>query len=219
VTPPAGEVLNLLAECSPVVGCSDAGERRLVCDLGDSVRAESCGLQAAIRLRGEVGLYIGGQPAGPCGVEEVLRHIGCKTPQVSQELGWLTIAHLLGRKQLADALASQWGQPTHQLGPQCGVTVPFGRRDDDVLDLLGISVVQLRDDMKEFSGLAPDTGQGKLRLGRSAQNGGSRTATLDTSAGGEMSSVFIFRRGHQCGDVVAQDTHVLARMFAAARKV
>jgi hypothetical protein len=55
-----GEVLNLLAECSPVVGCSDAGERRLGCDLGDAVCAERCGFQAALRLTGEVGLYIGG---------------------------------------------------------------------------------------------------------------------------------------------------------------
>jgi hypothetical protein len=35
--------------------------------------------------------------------------------------------------------------------------------------------------------------------GRSAQNGGSRTATLDTSAGGELSAASMFHRGHQCG--------------------
>jgi hypothetical protein len=37
--------------------------------------------------------------------------------------------------------------------------------------------------------------------GRSAQNSGSRTATLDTSAGGELSAASMLRRGHQCGDV------------------
>jgi hypothetical protein len=35
--------------------------------------------------------------------------------------------------------------------------------------------------------------------GRSAQNGGSRTATFDTSAGGELSAASMLRRGHQCG--------------------
>jgi hypothetical protein len=37
------------------------------------------------------------------------------------------------------------------------------------------------------------------KAGRSAQNGGSRTATLDTSAGGELSATSMVRRGHQCG--------------------
>jgi hypothetical protein len=73
--------------------------------------------------------------------------------------------HLLCRKQLWDVLTSRGGQPTHQLRPQCAVRVPFGPRDDDVLDLRGISVVQLRDDVKEFSCFAADDGQEKLRLG------------------------------------------------------
>jgi hypothetical protein len=34
---------------------------------------------------------------------------------------------------------------------------------------------------------------------RSAQNDGSRTATLDTSAGGELSAASMLLRGHQCG--------------------
>jgi hypothetical protein len=34
--------------------------------------------------------------------------------------------------------------------------------------------------------------------GRSAQNSGSRTVTLDTSAGGELSATSMLRRGHQC---------------------
>jgi hypothetical protein len=35
--------------------------------------------------------------------------------------------------------------------------------------------------------------------GRSAQNGGSRMATLDISAGWVTSAASILRRGHQCG--------------------
>jgi hypothetical protein len=35
--------------------------------------------------------------------------------------------------------------------------------------------------------------------GRSVQNGGSRTATLDTSAGGELSASSMLRRGRQFG--------------------
>jgi hypothetical protein len=34
---------------------------------------------------------------------------------------------------------------------------------------------------------------------RSAQNGGSRTATLDVLAGADLSAVSILPRGHQCG--------------------
>jgi hypothetical protein len=35
--------------------------------------------------------------------------------------------------------------------------------------------------------------------GRSAQNGGSPTDTLDTSVGGELSAASMLTRGHQCG--------------------
>jgi hypothetical protein len=35
--------------------------------------------------------------------------------------------------------------------------------------------------------------------GSSAQNGGRRTATLDTSAGGELSATSMVRRSHQYG--------------------
>jgi hypothetical protein len=35
--------------------------------------------------------------------------------------------------------------------------------------------------------------------GRSAQNGGSRMATLDISAGGKPSAVSMLCQGHQCG--------------------
>jgi hypothetical protein len=55
--------------------------------------------------------------------------------------------------------------------------------------------------------------------GRSAQNGGSRTATVDTSVGAELSVVcIVLCRGHQCGilsitDVALvdgwRDNHVL----------
>jgi hypothetical protein len=43
--------------------------------------------------------------------------------------------------------------------------------------------------------------------GRSAHNGGSRTATLDTSTGCEPSATSMLRRGHQCGMSVFVDNH------------
>jgi hypothetical protein len=43
--------------------------------------------------------------------------------------------------------------------------------------------------------------------GRSAQNGGSRTAPLDTYAGSELSATSMLRRGHQCGMSVFVDNH------------
>jgi hypothetical protein len=42
--------------------------------------------------------------------------------------------------------------------------------------------------------------------GRSAQNDGSRTATLDTSAGCELSVVSMLRRGQQCGMSICEET-------------
>jgi hypothetical protein len=44
--------------------------------------------------------------------------------------------------------------------------------------------------------------------GRSGQNGGSRTATLDISADGVLSAVFMLRRGSPVWDVDARDTRV-----------
>jgi hypothetical protein len=51
--------------------------------------------------------------------------------------------------------------------------------------------------------------------GRSAQNGESRTATLDTSAGGELSAASTLRRGRQCGLTDVRGTHVLTALFSA----
>jgi hypothetical protein len=42
--------------------------------------------------------------------------------------------------------------------------------------------------------------------GRSAQNGGSRTATLDTSAGSELCAASVLRRGHPCGMSILAET-------------
>jgi hypothetical protein len=49
-------------------------------------------------LAGEDGMYVGGLPAGPDGVEEVFWHVGCKAPEVPQKLGRLMAAHLLERE-------------------------------------------------------------------------------------------------------------------------
>jgi hypothetical protein len=55
------------------------------------------------------------------------------------------------------------------------------------------------------------------RAGRSAQNGGSRTATLDISAGWVPSAASILRRGHQCGITRTHtETFVLTLKRAAA---
>jgi hypothetical protein len=109
-------------------------------------------------------------------------------------------AHLLQRKELADALLSQGGQPPHQFGLQRGVGVSSGG------EMMSSTSMAYRWSSCETtwsllipakvncaSGWANDTG------GRSAQHGGSCTATLDISAGDELSIVSTLRRGHQCG--------------------
>jgi hypothetical protein len=52
--------------------------------------------------------------------------------------------NLLERENPVRALLPREGQPFQQLGPQLGVWVLLGWRDDDVLHLCGVSLVQLR---------------------------------------------------------------------------
>jgi hypothetical protein len=56
---PAGEFLDLLHECG-IGRLTKASERRLRCDLGDAIRVVGCGVQAALAVPSEDGLYIGG---------------------------------------------------------------------------------------------------------------------------------------------------------------
>jgi hypothetical protein len=70
-----------------------------------------------------------------------------------------------------DALLCRGGQPLHELGPQCGIGVSFGRRGDDFFHLRGLPLVQLRDHVKELDPLAADTSQEKLPLGLDEPDG------------------------------------------------
>jgi hypothetical protein len=100
----AGEVSDLLPQGTVARGWINASERRLGFDVGDAVRTEGCGLQVVFVLAGEEALYIAGQPAGPDASDDIVRHVWCETPEVSQELGRLAIANFLDREELPDAL-------------------------------------------------------------------------------------------------------------------
>jgi hypothetical protein len=65
-------------------------------------------------------------------VEEVFWHVWGEASEVPQVQGRLAVAHL-ELKKLVDELLSRRGQPPHQLCPERGVGVWFGRRGDDVL--------------------------------------------------------------------------------------
>jgi hypothetical protein len=67
-------------------------------------------------------------------------------------------------KELADALLSRRGQLPRELGLQCGVGALFRWRGDNVLQFRGASLVQLRNNVKEFEPLAVDTGEKKIAL-------------------------------------------------------
>jgi hypothetical protein len=56
----AREVVDLLQKCGVVGWWTNASERRLGCNLWDAVRTAGCGVQAALLLTGENGLYVGG---------------------------------------------------------------------------------------------------------------------------------------------------------------
>jgi hypothetical protein len=82
------------------------------------------------------------------------------------------------------------GEQPHQLGPQRGVGFSFWRRGNDILYSRGTPVVQLRDHIAELGLLAADASAwANHTAGYSAQNSGSRMATLGTSAGGLRSVV------------------------------
>jgi hypothetical protein len=127
-------------------------------------------------------------------VEEIIQHIWGNAPEVPQELEWLMVVHLLERQKLANALLYREGQSVYQLGPQHGVRSSCGRE---------VMMVQLRYLMVEFAFLIADTGHGTSTwanhtAGRSTQNAGIRTATMDISTG-ELPALSTSRWGHQCG--------------------
>jgi hypothetical protein len=97
-------------------------------------------------------------------VEEVASHFWGETPEMSEKLRWLAVAHLLERKKLANVLLSPEGEPPHQLGPHGGVKVSLRQRCDDILYFQCVPVVQLRDHIVELCFLTADVGQGKLCL-------------------------------------------------------
>ena len=76
-----------------------------------------------------------------------------------QELQRLTVAHLLDRDELMDALLLQGGQPPHKLGPERGIGVMFGLRSDDVRNACRITLVQLRYCVIKFGFFIPYVGQ------------------------------------------------------------
>jgi hypothetical protein len=55
----AGDFVGLLQKCG-VRGWTNASDRRLGCHLEDAVRTAGCGVQAALLLTGEGGLYVVG---------------------------------------------------------------------------------------------------------------------------------------------------------------
>lgn len=154
----SGEVLYFFPECG-VGRWPHASERRLRCSLSDAVCAAGGGFQTAIILAGEYGPYVGRQPTGPDGAQDILGHVGGEGSEMPQELRRFTVTHLLDRDELVDALLLRGGQPPHELGPERGVGIMFGRRGDDVRDACRITLVQLRDCVIKFRLFVSDVGQ------------------------------------------------------------
>jgi hypothetical protein len=71
-----------------------------------------------------------------------------------KKLGWLAVPHFLMHEELANALVPGGGQPSHQLGLQCCVLVPFWWRGGNILHLRSVPVIQLRNDVAVLCSLA-----------------------------------------------------------------
>jgi hypothetical protein len=102
--------------------------------------------------------------SGPDGSQEVVRQVRGEASELSQELRRLAIAHLLKRDYPVSALLPREGQPFQQLGSRLGLWVLLGRRGDDIPQLCGVSLVQLRYGIMGFCPLTADAGQRILRL-------------------------------------------------------
>jgi hypothetical protein len=127
---------------------------------------------------------------------------------VPEKLERLAVANL-ELKELAVALLSIGGQQPHQLGPHRREGVSCRRTGHDILYFRDVPVVELRDYIAGSGLLAADVGKVNCAsawanhiAGPLAQNGRSRTASLDILAGVELSAVFILCRGHQYGTSV-----------------
>jgi hypothetical protein len=79
--------------------------------------------------------------------------------------------------------------------------------------ICGVLLVELRDHVSELGLLSAVADHGKLRsslanhtTGRSAENGGRQTATLDTSADGKFSAASLVLRGHRHGLSMLEET-------------
>jgi hypothetical protein len=118
-----------------------------------------------------------------------------------EKLRRFAVSHLFERKELVNAMLSGGGEPPDELVPQRGVSVSFWRGGDDVLNLRGVPVVQLRDNLVKHGRLAADARQEELRLGLGEPHSwsfgperGSRTATLEAAAGDELSAASLVTR-------------------------
>jgi hypothetical protein len=97
---------------------------------------------------------------------------------------------------------SRGGQPPHELGLQCGVGALLWRGGDDVLSCAAHRWSSCKITWMNFvfSLLMPAkkncaSAWANHTAGRSAQNGGSRMATLDTSAGVPLSVAYMLLSG------------------------
>jgi hypothetical protein len=75
-----------------------------------------------------------------------------------KKLGRLAVPHFLMHEELVNALVPGDGQPSHQLGLQCCVLVPFWWRGDNILHLRSVPVIQLRYDVAVLRSLAGNAG-------------------------------------------------------------
>jgi hypothetical protein len=128
----AGGVIDPLQKRGAVRGRTNVRERRLGCDLGDAVRTAGCRVQAVLRLAGEDGLKVGCSRLDQMVWRKSSGTSEGEASELPQKLGRLAVPHL-ECEELADALLSRGGQSLHELGPQCGVGVLFGRGGDNVL--------------------------------------------------------------------------------------
>jgi hypothetical protein len=132
----SGQVFDPLQKCVAVGEWPSACYRRLVCVLDEAVFKAVCGVQIVLGLAGENGLYVVGSR-----LDLMLRK---KSSGTSEKMRHLAVAHLLERKELADAFLPLGGAPPHELGPQRGVGVSFRWRGDDILYFRCVPLGQLK---------------------------------------------------------------------------
>jgi hypothetical protein len=181
-----GEVLDILQKCSSIEEWGNACEFWLGCGLGDVVCTAGHSIQVVLGLAGENYLTLGLAGRTRC-CERSLLVLWGEAPEVSEKLGWLLVVHLLSGRSWRMHCSLEWDSRLTSLvlSVEQGSLCRGGRKMSSTPMAYQWCICEIMWQNLVFSLLMPAKANcasslAKHMAGHSAQNGGSRTAMLNT---------------------------------------